>query len=62
MAISAYGDIRLVLVPEVKVGFFGGEEDNFTYPRYNLDFTFWRAYDENGQPVNSSASLYEIQS
>lgn len=51
-----YADIRLVLVPEVKVGFYGGEEDNFTYPRYNLDFTFWRAYDENGDPLNTSAN------
>lgn len=57
---SIYGykrfeDIRLVLVPETQIGFYGGEEDNFTYPRYNLDFTFWRAYDKNGEPVNSSA-------
>jgi len=48
-----YNDIRLVLVPEVKIGFFGGEDDNFTFPRYNLDFTFWRAYDSNGQPMDT---------
>ncbi|MDV7397868.1 S46 family peptidase, partial [Arthrospira platensis SPKY1] len=42
------------LIPELQVAYFGGDYDNFTYPRYNLDFTLWRAYDENGQPVNSS--------
>ncbi len=46
-----YNDIRLVLYPELALGYFGGDPDNFTYPRYNLDFTLWRAYDENGQPL-----------
>ena len=46
-----YPDIRLVLYPEVAVAYFGGDPDNFTYPRYNLDFTFFRAYDENGIPL-----------
>ena len=46
-----YNDIRLVLYPELALGYFGGDPDNFTYPRYNLDFTLWRAYDDNGQPV-----------
>ena len=46
-----YNDIRLVLYPEVALGYFGGDPDNFTYPRYNLDFTLWRAYDDNGNPV-----------
>ncbi len=50
-----YNDIRLVWIPELDLGFFGGDPDNFTYPRYNLDATFWRAYDENGQPLNTSA-------
>lgn len=48
-----YDDIRLVLIPELQLGYFGGDPDNFTYPRYALDFTLWRAY-ENGKPVNSS--------
>lgn len=48
-----YDDIRLVWIPELDLGFFGGDPDNFTYPRYNLDATFWRAY-ENGKPVNTS--------
>jgi len=37
--------------------YFGGDPDNFTYPRYNLDFTLWRAY-EDGKPVNSSGFYY----
>ncbi len=50
-----FDDIRLVLIPELDLGFYGGDPDNFTYPRYNLDVTFWRAYDENGEPLNTSA-------
>lgn len=46
-----YNDIRLVLYPELPLGYYGGDPDNFTYPRYNLDFTFFRAYDEDGNPV-----------
>ncbi len=55
-----YDDIRLVCIPENDLGFYGGDPDNFTYPRYNLDFTFWRAYDENGQPVNTSDHYYKF--
>ena len=55
-----YGDIRLVLIPENDLGFYGGDPDNFTYPRYNLDFTFWRAYDEDGEPLNTSDFYYEF--
>lgn len=54
-----YDDIRLVLIPELQLGFYGGDPDNFTFPRYNLDCTFWRAY-ENGKPVNTSNHYYKF--
>ena len=56
-----FDDIRLVLLPEVDLGFFGGDPDNFTYPRYNLDCTFWRAYDADGNPLNTEANYFKFK-
>jgi hypothetical protein len=51
-----YADVRLVFAPEYQMAFFGGDPDNYSYPRFDLDAAFLRAY-EDGKPAHVSDFL-----
>ena len=51
-----YTDVRIVFAPEQQAAYFGGDPDNFTFPRHDIDMALFRVY-ENGKPINSKEYL-----
>ncbi len=52
-----FQDVRLVFAPEQAIAFFGGDPDNFEFPRYDLDVSYLRAY-RDGKPFDASANFF----
>ncbi len=52
-----YQDVRLVFAPEMDIAFFGGDPDNFEFPRYDLDVSYVRVY-QDGKPLDTSANFF----
>src|ERR1700761_9643927 len=52
-----YQDVRLVFAPEDRIAFFGGDPDNFNFPRYNLDVSMVRIYGSDGKPLHDAEHL-----
>ena len=55
---KTYDDLRLVCIPHLQTAHFGGDPDNFTFPRYSIDFAFVRAY-ENGEPADTTQHYFK---
>ncbi len=53
---KTYTDLRLVAAPPQSIGYFGGNQDNWRWPRHNCDFTIYRIY-EDGKPVTREKNL-----